>query len=115
MEEAVKAICSADIKCGSQDRVSSEKHQTREPHVFISKCRVHEVCVSRVLSQRRDVQQCEVIVFSQRHETFVSILKCGAHEVRISEASPHKCEVRVPSQGHETRIFVPKREVCVFT
>ena len=58
-----------------------------------------------------DIQQREVRVFSQRHETRVSIPKHGAHEVCISEALPHRREVRLSSQGHETRIFMPKREV----
>jgi len=113
MEEAEKAICSVEIECGAQAPISSKQHHTREPRVSISKCGVHEVCISRVLPQRRDVQQCEVRVFSQRHETRVSIPKCRAHEVCVSKTSPHKREVRVSSQVHETRIFMPKCEVCV--
>ena len=90
MEEARKAICPIYTGREVQPSVSSERHQTREVCVWIPKDRAHEAHVSKALSCRRDVQQCEVCVFSQRYETCVSMSKREAHEVRVSQMSPGK-------------------------
>ena len=56
---------------------------------------------------------CVLELRRKNREPCVSISKCETHEVRISEALPNRRAVRIPSQGHETRVFVPRREVRV--
>ena len=120
MEEARKIICPTDIGCEAQAHVSSELHQTREVRVWISKHKAHEARVSEALPRRRDIQQHEVHVSSQRHETRVSTSECRTHEVWVSQVSPNKCDNQQREvcfslhQRHETRISKPKCECRIF-
>ena len=67
MEESRKIICLADTGCEAQPLVSSKLHQMHEVRAWIPKLRAHEACVSEALPHRRNVQQCEICVSSQRH------------------------------------------------
>ena len=108
--------CPADIEREAQACISSEPHQTREVCVWIPKRRAQEARISEALPHRCDVQQREVHVPSQRHETRISTTERGTHKVCVSQVSLDKCdnqqcEVRVSSQQrHETRVSKPKRE-----
>ena len=92
----------------------------REVCVWIPKLRAHEALISEALPHRRDVQQREVRVSSQRYESRVSMSKREAHEVHISQMSPDKCdnqqcEVLISSQQRgETRVSKakPESQVC---
>ena len=80
----------------------SELHQTREVCVWISKHKAKEAYISEALPYRRDVQQCEVRVSSQKHETRVSKTEHGTKKVRVSQMSlaerdNQQCEVCVSS------------------
>jgi len=90
MKEAEKTICLVDTGRESQARIPSELYQTREVCVWILKHRAKEVSISKTLSHRRNVQQREVRVSSQRYETRVSTSEHEAYEVRISQLSPGK-------------------------
>ena len=81
MKEAGKAICPVETGCEVQPRVSSEQHQTREVCVWIPKRRAHEARVFEALPRRRNVQQREVRLTSQRYETRVFMSKREAHKV----------------------------------
>jgi len=84
MEKAEKTICPVDIGWEAQACVSFELHQMCEVCIWILKHKAHEARVFEALPCRRDVQQYEVRVSSQRHETCVSTLERGTQEVRVS-------------------------------
>ena len=116
MEEARKIICPVNIKREAPACVSSQQHQMCEVRVLIPKCRAYEARISEALPHRRDVQQHEVRISSQRHEIRISTSEWGTHEVHIFQVSPDKCdnqqyEIRVSSQRrHKTCILKPKCE-----
>ena len=86
------AICSTDTERESQARVSSKPRQTREVRFWRPKREAQKACVSEVSLPTRDVQQREVRVPPQRHETCVSTTKSEIEKVRVSQLSLTKCD-----------------------
>ena len=78
-----------------------EPHQAGEVCVGIPKHRVQEARVFEASPPRRSVQQREVRVSSQRHETRVSKTERGTHKVHISQVSLDKHDIL-------------QRKVCIF-
>ena len=88
----------------------------REVCVWRPKREAQEACISEASPLKCDVQQREVRVSSQRHETYVSKIERGTQRVYVSQMSLVECdnqqrEVHVSyPRKHETRVSKSKRE-----
>ena len=111
-QKAGTTICQADTEREAQARVSSEFHYTRDVRVWRPEREAQKAYVSEASLPKRDIQRREVHTSPQRHETRVSITKCGTQKVRISQVSlarrdNQQHEVCVSQQKHKTGVSKP--------
>jgi len=115
MQEAGKIIYPADTGREAHACVSSKLYQTREVCVWIPKRKAKEARISEALAPRRNAQESEVRVSSNRYETRVSTTECGTHKVCVLKCRQSNATIsNTRSVSLLSCISKPKREsrVC---
>ena len=102
-QEGGTTICLTDTEHKAHACIPSEMHKTCEVCIWRPKREAQEACIFEALPLKHNVQQREVCVSSQKHETCVSTTERGTQRVRIFQVSldergNQQREVRVSSQ-----------------